>query len=223
MLKKHWDSRASLGVAAIAFRLGEYTKALNLYKEVIERAPDSSPTLWTGFGHCCYALGQTERARNAFVYALHGRPGHVPAIAAAAVLELAKIDYGGLNTEASTRRVMGMLSAAHELDAGSAVVAVHLSNALFWEHSAHAGVANLASTPAPARAALSRAEELAGKVLQDSAQPEQIQAEAAYTLGEFAVSVSRRGAVPARRRPLAPPRPAPPCQNKKNSLPRDRS
>lgn len=53
--------KSDLWIAYCAFHLGDYAKALKIYKKVLED-PNADPELWTHLGCCCFYLGMYKEA-----------------------------------------------------------------------------------------------------------------------------------------------------------------
>lgn len=58
-------------IAYCAFHLGDYAKALSVYKKLLEN-PHADPELWTFLGCCCFFLGMYKEADAA---SMKGTPG----------------------------------------------------------------------------------------------------------------------------------------------------
>jgi len=117
---------AVLGLGAVLLKRGDYKGAAVQYATALKHA-DAGASVRVGLAWCYYQMGQSEKAKAAYMRALQLDPECVEALVGLAVLQQ------------GDERSIQLLSMAHLLDSSHPVVQVHLANHYFTKWTPVAG------------------------------------------------------------------------------------
>jgi len=120
-----------LGKACIAFNKKDFKGALAFYKKALRTNPACPASVRLGMGHCFLKLGNTEKARLAFLRALELDQHCVGALVGLAVLQLNE------QQPDSIKSGVQRLSKAYTIDSGNPMVLNHLANHFFFKKDFH--------------------------------------------------------------------------------------
>ncbi|KAL5572369.1 hypothetical protein UlMin_021966 [Ulmus minor] len=117
---------ALLGQACVQFNRGRYSDSLELYKRALQVYPSCPAAVRLGIGLCRYKLGQSEKARQAFLRVLQLDPENVEALVALAIMDL------NTNESSGIRKGMEKMQRAFEIYPYCAMALNYLANHFFF-------------------------------------------------------------------------------------------
>lgn len=124
---------AILVKACLSFNDGNYSEALDLYKDALSKNPtDSCPAeVRLGLGHCFFHLGNTVMAEKAFNRVLQLDSDNVEALVGLAVIEMRKAEEGDDDGDSSAMSGVKRISKAFQLQPNNACSLNLLANYFF--------------------------------------------------------------------------------------------
>ena len=122
------DLAATMGLAILYFREGNYKAALKNFSKVLEKCPDSDNSVRVALGHCNYHLGRKDQAKAWYKRAHEVDGTNSDALACMAVLDMA--DSAAPSAE-EVRGQVEKLFAAHKYDPTNALAMNSLAEHFF--------------------------------------------------------------------------------------------
>eukprot|EP00301_Raphidiophrys_heterophryoidea_P027440 c9659_g1_i1.p1 GENE.c9659_g1_i1~~c9659_g1_i1.p1 ORF type:complete len:1008 (+),score=284.05 c9659_g1_i1:410-3025(+) len=121
---------ATLALACITFRDGNYQKALEYYSNVLRKHPRCPARVRLGMGLCFYRLKHFDRARAAFERTLELDPNCVEALVGLSLLHINNTEH---SVPIRIREAVTLLGRAFTIDSNNAMVLNHLCNYFFFK------------------------------------------------------------------------------------------